>query len=183
MPFASSAQSTFNVSGGCLNVVGFSFGQPAGEHGDRCYSTTYQHEVFVNERFTIGGGVGCSLHGKYSYYAIPLFISSHFFFLDKCFSPFANLRIGAYGMFGAKNVGTFDKHSLADKDHDQAFNFYFSPSIGVKAHISPNIAVVASVADEAYLVKAFDVNHKDYRSMLAHSLAVNVGICFQIKGW
>lgn len=183
VPFTLNAQNGFDVDGGCLNVVDFTFGQPVGDYGDRCYSTTYQHEVFVNEKFTIGAGVGYSYHDRYKYSAIPLFVSSHYFFLDKRCSPFANLKIGAYGMFGKKNVGTNEEYSLVDKDYDQAFNLYFSPSIGVKVHITPNIGVTASVADEAYLVKAFNVSHKDYRSKLTHSLGVNVGICFQIKGW
>jgi hypothetical protein len=58
-----------------------------------------------------------------------------------------------------------------------------SPSIGVKVHITPNIGVLASVCDEAYLVNAFDNSRNDYRSKLIHSLGVNIGVCFQIKGW
>ena len=183
MPFLSKAQNTFEANGGCLNVVDFTIGQPMGGYGDRCYSVTYQHEVFVNERFTIGAGIGYSYHDKFKYSAIPFFISSHYFFVDKRFSPFVNLKMGAYGMFGKKNVGTFEKYSLADKEHDQAFNLYFSPCIGVKAHIAPNVGVIASVSDEAYLVKGFDVCHKEYRSKLSHSIGLNIGICFQIKGW
>ena len=146
VPLAPKAQTTFNIDGGCLNVVDFTIGQP----------------VFS---------------------AIPFFLSAHYFLLDKRCSPFANIKIGAYGKFGVKNVGGFEKYSLVDKDHEQAFDFYLSPCIGAKVHITPNIGVTASVADEAYLVKAFDVNDKDYRSGFTHSLGVNVGICFQIKGW
>lgn len=36
-----------------------------------------------------------------------------------------------------------------------------SPSIGVKMHITPNIGVLASVSDEAYLIKAFDTNRNE----------------------
>ena len=43
--------------------------------------------------------------------------------------------------------------------------------------------LMASVNDEAYLIKAFDTNRNDYRSKLIHSLGVNIGVCFQIKGW
>ena len=183
MPFLLKAQNTFDANGGCLNVVDFTVGQPMGSYGDRCYSVTYQHEVFVNERFTIGAGVGYNYHDKFKYSAIPLFISSHYFFVDKRFSPFVNLKMGAYGMFGKKYVGTFEKYSLADKDHDQAFNLYFSSGVGIKVHLTSNIGVIASVTDEAYLVKTFDVSRKDYRSKLSHSLGLNIGICFQIKGW
>ena len=183
MPFLLKAQNTFDANGGCLNVVDFTVGQPMGSYGDRCYSVTYQHEVLVNERFTIGAGVGYSYHDKFKYSAIPLFISSHYFFVDKRFSPFVNLKMGAYGMFGKKYVGTFEKYSLADKDHDQAFNLYFSSGVGIKVHLTSNIGVIASVTDEAYLVKTFDVRRKDYRSKLSHSLGLNIGICFQIKGW
>lgn len=183
MPYLSKAQNNFDSEGGCLNVVDFTFGQPVGDYGDRCYSTTYQHEKFINEKFTIGAGVGYSYHDKYQFSAIPFFLSSHYFFLNKRFSPFANLKIGAYGMFGKKNVGTDEKYSLVGKDHDQALNFFFSPSIGIKANIASNIGLIVSISDEAYLVKAFDVNHKDYRSKLTHSLGLNIAICFQIKGW
>ena len=183
MPFSLKAQNGFDVDGGCLNVVDFTFGQPMGNNGDRCFSTTYQHEKFINEKFSIGAGIGYSFHDKFKYSAIPFFLSTHYFFLDKRFSPFANLKIGAYGMFGKKNVGTDEKYSLVGKDHDQAFNFYFSPSIGIKAQITSKIGLIASISDEAYLVKAFDINHKDYRSKLTHSLGLNIGICFQIKGW
>lgn len=183
MPFLSKAQNTFDTDGGCLNIVDFMIGQPMGNYSDGCYATAYLHEIFINERFTIGAGIGYSYHDKYQYSAIPIFLSSHYFFLNKRFSPYANLRIGAYGMFGKKSVDTFEKFSVAGKEHDQVFNFYFSPSIGIKAHISPNIGVTASVSDEAYLVKGFDVKHNDYRSKLTHSLGINIGICFQIKGW
>ena len=183
MPFLLKAQNTFDANGGCLNVVDFTVGQPMGSYGDRSYSVTYQHEVFVNEKFTIGAGVGYNYHDKFKYSAIPFFISSHYFFVDKRFSPFVNLKMGAYGMFGKKYVGTFEKYSLADKDHDQAFNLYFSSGVGIKVHLTSNIGVIASVTDEAYLVKTFDVSRKDYRSKLSHSLGLNIGICFQIKGW
>ena len=183
MPFLSKAQNAFVANGGCLNVVDFIVGQPMGSYGDRSYSVTYQHEVLVNDKLTIGAGIGYSYHDKFKYSAIPFFISSHYFFVDKRFSPFVNLKIGTYGMFGKKNVGTFEKYSLVDKDHDQVFNFYFSPGVGIKAHITPNIGVIASVTDEAYLIKGFDVNHKDYRSKLSHSLGLSIGICFQINGW
>jgi hypothetical protein len=52
------------------------------------------HEVFINERFAIGGGIGYSHHKKYRFSAIPVFLSTHYFFLDKRFSPFVNLRFG-----------------------------------------------------------------------------------------
>ena len=183
MPLLPKAQNTFDANGGCLNVVDFTVGQPMGSYGDWCYSVTYQHEVFANEKLTIGAGVGYSYHDKFKYSAIPFFISSHYFFVDRRFSPFVNLKIGTYGMFGKKNVGTFERFSLADKDHDQAINFYFSSGVGIKVHLTSNIGVIASVTDEAYLIKAFDVSHKDYRSKLSHSLGLNIGICFQIKGW
>ena len=168
MPLLSKAQNTFDTNGGCLNVVDFTLGLPMGSSVRADGQKSFPSPISRMEP---------------QYSAIPFFISSHYFFVDRRFSPFVNLKIGAYGMFGKKNVGTFEKYSLADKDHDQAFNFYFSPGIGIKAHITPNVGVIASVTDEAYLIKAFDVSHKDYRSKLSHSLGLNIGICFQIKGW
>ena len=178
---AGQAQATFDTDEGCLNVVDFSFGQGIGKSGDRCLSANYLHERFINEQFSIGLGIGYSHHKDYNFSAIPVFLSSHYFFLDKRFSPYANLRVGGFALFNAKNVGTNEKYSLS-KDK-QGFSLFISPSIGVKMHITPNIGVLASVSDEAYLVNAFDNSRNDYRSKLIHCLGVNIGVCFQIKGW
>ena len=175
------AQTTFDTEEGCLNVVDFSFEQGIGEYGDRCLSANYLHEKFINEQFCIGAGIGYSHHQKYKFSAIPVYLSSHYFFLDKRFSPFVNLRVGGFALFNAKNVGTNEKFSLS-KDK-QSFSLYISPSIGIKMHITPNIGVLASLSDEAYLINAFDTSRNDYRNKLIHSLGINIGICFQIKGW
>ena len=178
---AGQGQATYDTGEGCLNVVDFTYGKGIGEYGDRCISVNYMHERFNSEQFSIGGGIGYSHHKDYNFSAIPVYLSSHYFFLDKRFSPYANLRVGGFALFNAKNVGTNEKFSLSKEK--QSFSLYISPSIGVKMHITPNIGVLASVNDEAYLIKAFDTNRNDYRSKLIHSLGVNIGVCFQIKGW
>ena len=175
------AQTTFDIEEGCLNVVDFSFEQGIGEYGDRCLSANYLHEKFINEQFCIGAGIGYSHHQKYKFSAIPVYLSSHYFFLDKRFSPFVNLRVGGFALFNAKNVGTNEKYSLSKEK--QGFSLFLSPSIGVKMHITPNIGVLASVSDDVYLVKAFDTRKNDYRSKMLHSLGISIGVCFQIKGW
>ena len=58
-----------------------------------------------------------------------------------------------------------------------------SPSIGVKMHITPNIAIMASLSNEAYLVKAFDTQRNNYKNKLIHDLGISIGVCFQINGW
>ena len=58
-----------------------------------------------------------------------------------------------------------------------------SPSVGIKMHITPNVGIMASICDDAYLINAFDMNKNDYSSKLIHDLGINVGVCFQIKGW
>ena len=35
----------------------------------------------------------------------------------------------------------------------------------------------------AYLVNAFDTNKNDYKNKLIQDLGINIGVCFQIKGW
>ena len=172
------AQASFDSERGCLNVVDFSHGQKLGEYGDKCISASYLHEVFINERFAIGGGIGYSHHKKYRFSAIPVFLSTHYFFLDKRFSPFVNLRFGGFGLFGEKNVDTKEKYSLSSKKPD--FNLYVSPGIGVKMHITPSIGILVSINDDAYLVNAFDTNKNDYKNK---DLGINIGVCFQIKGW
>ena len=175
------AQSSFDVEEGCLNVIDVTLAQGVGEYGDKCISANYLHEKFINERFSIGAGIGYSHHSNYNFSAIPVFLSTHYFFLDKRFSPFVNLRIGGFAMFNKDNVGTNEKYSLSKEK--QGFSLFMSPSVGVKVHITPSLGIMASISDEAYLVKAFDVNKNDYKSRLIHSMGINVGVCFQIKGW
>ena len=175
------AQTSFDPEEGCLNVVEVSYAKGVGEYGDGGLSANYLHEKFINERFSIGAGIGYSYHKNYKFSAIPIYLSTHYFFLDKRFSPFVNLRIGGFAMFNKDNVGTNEKYSLSKEK--QGFSLFMSPSIGVKMHITPNIGIMASISDEAYLVNAFDTNRNDYKSKLIHGLGINVGVCFQIKGW
>ena len=178
---AGQAQSTFDTGDGCLNVIDVSYAQGIGEYGDEGVSANYLHEKFINERLSIGAGIGYNHHEKYKFSEIPIYFSTHYFFLDRKFSPFVNLRVGGFAMFNAKKVGTNEKYSLS-KDK-QSFSLFVSPSVGVKMHITPNIGIMASINDEAYLVNAFDTSRNDYRSKLIHSWGISVGICFQIKGW
>ena len=175
------AQTSFDTGDGCLNVIDISYAQGLGNYGDGGVSANYLHETFINERFSIGGGIGYSHHKNYNFSAIPVFLSTHYFFLDKRLSPFINLRVGGFALFNAKNVGSNEKYSLSKEK--QGFSLFMSPSIGVKMHITPNIGIMASISDEAYLVNAFDTNRNDYKSRLIHSMGINVGVCFQIKGW
>ena len=164
---AGQAQSTFDTGDGCLNVIDVSYAQGIGEYGDEGVSANYLHEKFINERLSIGAGIGYNHHEKYKFSAIPIYFSTHYFFLDRKFSPFVNLRVGGFAMFNAKKVGTNEKYSLS-KDK-QSFSLFVSPSVGVKMHITPNIGIMASINDEAYLVNAFDTSRNDYRSKLIHS--------------
>ena len=178
---AGQAQSTFDTGDGCLNVIDVSYAQGIGEYGDGGISANYLHEKFINERLSIGAGIGYNHHEKYKFSAIPIYFSTHYFFLDRKFSPFVNLRVGGFALFNAKNVGSNEKYSLSKEK--QGFSLFMSPSVGVKVHITPSLGIMASISDEAYLVKAFDVNKNDYKSRLIHSMGINVGVCFQIKGW
>ena len=175
------AQASFDAGEGCLNVIDVSYAQGVGEYGDDGISANYLHEKFINERFSIGAGIGYNHHEKYKFSAMPVYISTHYFFLDRKLSPFVNLRIGGFAMFNKDNVGTNEKYSLSKEK--QGFSLFMSPSVGVKVHITPSLGIMASISDEAYLVKAFDVNKNDYKSRLIHNMGINVGVCFQIKGW
>lgn len=175
------AQTSFDSEGGCLNVVDFSHGQKLGKYGDKCISVNYLHEKFINEQFCIGAGIGYSHHSKYDFSAIPVFLSTHYFFLDKRFSPFVNLRVGGYGMFGEKKVDSKEKYSISSKKPD--FNLFVSPGIGVKMHITPYIGLLASINDDAYLLNAYDTNKNDYKNKLIHDWGISIGVCFQIEGW
>ena len=175
------AQTSFDTGDGCLNVIDISYAKGVGEYGDGGISANYLHEKFNNERFSIGAGIGYSHHKNNKFSAIPIYLSTHYFFIDRKFSPFVNLRVGVFALFNAKNVGSNEKYSLSKEK--QGFSLFMSPSVGVKMHITPNIGIMASISDEAYLVNAFDVNKNDYKSRLILSMGINVGVCFQIKGW
>jgi hypothetical protein len=175
------AQVSFDPGNGCLNVIDVSSSQGLGDYGDKCISANYLHEVFINEQFAIGAGIGYSHHKKYDFSAIPVFLSTHYFFLDKRFSPFVNLRVGGFGMFGKKNVDTSQKYSISNKKTD--FNLFVSPAIGVKVHITPDIGIMASINDGVYLINAFDTQRNNYRNKFIHDLGISIGICFQIDGW
>ena len=175
------AQTSFDPDEGCLNVIDISYAQGIGEYGDEGVSANYLHEKFINECLSIGAGIGYNHHEKYKFSAIPIYLSTHYFFLDRKFSPFVNLRVGGFAMFNAKKVGTKEKYSLS-KDK-QSFSLLVSPSVGVKMHIMPNIGIMVSISDEAYLLNAFDTNKNDYKNKLIHNLGISVGVCFQIKGW
>ena len=88
---------------------------------------------------------------------------------------------GMIALFNEKNVGTNEKYSISKEK--QGLSLFISPSIGVKMHITQNIGVLASVSDEAYLVNAFETSRNDYRRKLIHSFGINLGVCFQIRGW
>ena len=178
---SSNAQTSFDPEGGCLNIVDVCVAKGLGQYGDGGVSANYLHEKFINERFSIGPGVGYSYCKEYKFSAIPLYLSTHYFFMDRRFSPFVNLRLGGFVMFNKKNVGTNEKYSLSKEK--QGISLYVSPSIGVKIHVTPSIGIMASMSDEAYLVKAFDTQSNDYRNKLIHGLGINVGVCFQINGW
>ena len=175
------AQTSFDPDEGCLNVIDISYAQGIGEYGDEGVSANYLHEKFINECLSIGAGIGYNHHEKYKFSAIPIYLSTHYFFLDRKFSPFVNLRVGGFAMFNAKKVETKEKYSLS-KDK-QSFSLLVSPSVGVKMHITPNIGIMVSISDEAYLLNAFDTNKNDYKNKLIHDLGISVGVCFQIKGW
>ena len=175
------AQTSFDPDEGCLNVIDISYAQGIGEYGDEGVSANYLHEKFINECLSIGAGIGYNHHEKYKFSAIPIYLSTHYFFLDRKFSPFVNLRVGGFAMFNAKKVGTKEKYSLSKEK--QGFSLFMSPSVGVKMHITPNIGIMVSISDEAYLLNAFDTNKNDYKNKLIHDLGISVGVCFQIKGW
>ena len=175
------AQTSFDAGEGCLNVIDVTMAQGVGEYGDGGISANYLHEKFINEQFSIGAGIGYNHHDKYKFSAIPVYLSTHYFFIDRRFSPFVNLRVGVFALFNEKNVGTNEKYSISKEK--QGFSLFMSPSVGIKMHITPNVGIMASICDDAYLINALDTNKNDYSSKLIHDLGINVGVCFQIKGW
>ena len=52
------AQTSFDTGDGCLNVIDVTLAQGLGNYGDGGVSANYLHEKFINERFSIGAGIG-----------------------------------------------------------------------------------------------------------------------------
>lgn len=181
LPGVVKAQSSFDTDGGCLNVISVTSGQGIGKAGDNCFSADYLHEAFINERLTAGAGIGYSYHSNYKLSALPVYLSGRYFFFDSRFSPFINLRVGAFGILSKKNVDTNKQYSVSQKNLD--FNLFVSPSIGVKMHITPSFGVMASVSDDVYLLRAYDTDRNDYRAKIVSSWGLSAGVFFQIKGW
>ena len=57
-PSFAKAQTSFDPEEGCLNVVDVSYSQGIGEYGDGGIAANYLHEKFINDRFSIGAGIG-----------------------------------------------------------------------------------------------------------------------------
>lgn len=180
-PSVIKAQSYFDSDGGCLNVVDASFGKGIGEYGANVVSSYYLHERFVSERLCFGVGVGYNYHNRYKFSSMPICLSAHYFFFDSKVSPFVNIKAGGFAMFGKNNVNTNEKFSLSKEQPE--FNLFLSPSVGVKVHLTSNMGLLASINDEAFLVKAFDVKKSDYANKLVNSIGFGIGVFFQIKGW
>lgn len=167
LPQLAKAQVSFDSSEGCLNEINITAGKGSRKiDGGNIISVHYLHERFINEQFCVGVGVGYSYLGSYEFSAIPVFFSSHYFFLDQRSSPFVSLRTGVYWPIGSKSKQT-------------GANLYVAPNAGLKIHITPHVGILASASYEAYLVRTSD----SVRSNMTASLGVSVSLCFQIPGW
>lgn len=163
------AQVSFDPNEGCLNIVDVTAGKGLGESGSDIISAHYLHERFINEQFCVGLGVGYSYINSYQLPTIPLFFSTHYFFLDKRFSPFVNIRAGMYFPIGNSN--------------QSGVNLYLAPSTGVKLQITPRFGILASLGYNAYLLKTLNPVKTVYQTRMVSNLGVSMGVCFQIPGW
>ena len=164
------AQDSFNLVEGCLNVVDVSAGKGFGESGSDIISAQYLHERFINEQFCVGLGVGYCYLNSCQFSAIPVFISSHYFFLDKSISPFVNIRAGVYWPVGVNS-------------NQSGVNLYLAPSAGIKLHITPHIGMLASLGYDAYLQKTLNSVKNGYQTRVVSNLDIGLGVCFQMPGW
>lgn len=164
IPQTGKAQISFDPGEGCLNVVDFAAAKGLDEYHGHVFSVQYLHERFINELFCVGAGVGYSYLGGYDFSALPLFFSAHYFFLDRRFSPFVNLRTGVYFPFGSK-------------EKQSGVNLYVAPGAGLKVHLTPHFGIMASVNYDGYLMKGPDA------LKMASALGAGIGLCFQIPGW
>ncbi|WP_156099871.1 hypothetical protein [Hoylesella buccalis] len=175
------AQSSFDEREGCLNVVNTTVTKGTGEYGDDTFSMNYQHERFINEQWSIGGGIGYNYHHRYRLAIVPVFASSTLFFTNTQWAPFVNVRVGSFGIIRKGNIDTNTKYSTTLKNTD--FNLLMSPSIGMKLHLSSHIGLMTSITNENILLKVYNNKQKAYTNEIISSLGINIGLFFQIKGW
>ncbi len=175
------AQSSFDERDGCLNVVNTTVTKGTGEYGDNTFSMNYQHERFINEQWSIGGGIGYNYHQQYRLAIVPVFASSTFFFTNTQWAPFVNVRVGSFGIIRKGNIDTNTKFSTTLKNTD--FNLLMSPSIGMKLHLSSHIGLMTSITNDNALLKVYNDKQKAYTNKIISSLGINIGLFFQIKGW
>lgn len=175
------AQSSFDEREGCLNVVNTTVTKGTGEYGDNTFSMNYQHERFINEQWSIGGGIGYNYHQQYRLAIVPVFASSTFFFTNTQWAPFVNVRVGSFGIIRKGNIDTNTKYSTTLKNTD--FNLLMSPSIGMKLHMSSHTGLMTSITTENILLKVYNDKQKTYSNKIISSIGVNIGLFFQIKGW
>ena len=162
------AQKTFEPEEGCLNIIEVSAGPRIGSSGSGIYSAHYMHERFFTEQLSAGGGIAFGYYNQYAFSSIPVYLSAHYFFLDSPFSPFVNLRVGGFFPLSGNQGG---------------ISLYLAPIAGLKMHLSPHFGVLASVGDNAQLIRIFDAGQSSYQRRLIHNLTISVGVCFQIPGW
>ena len=176
------AQSSFDEKEGCLNVVNTTVTKGTGEYGDDTFSMNYQHERFISEQWSIGGGIGYNYyHHQYRLAIVPVFASSTFFFTNTQWAPFVNVRVGSFGIIRKGNIDTNTKYSTILKNTD--FNLLMSPSIGMKLHLSSHIGLMTSITNENILLKVYNDKQKAYINKIISSIGINIGIFFQIHGW
>lgn len=175
------AQSSFDEREGCLNVVNTTVTKGTGEYGDDTFSMNYQHERFISEQWSIGGGIGYNYHYQYRLGILPVFASSTFFFTNTRWAPFVNLRVGSFGIIRKGNIDTNTKYSTTLKNTD--FNLLMSPSIGMKLHLSSHIGLMTSITNENILLKVYNDKQKAYTNKIISSIGISIGLYFQINGW
>ena len=52
----------------------------------------------------------------------------------------------------------------------------------ITALLAPSIGIMASISDEAYLVKAFDTQRNDFKNKLIHDLGISIGVTMFAQG-
>lgn len=176
------AQPSFDEREGCLNVVNTTVTKGTGEYGDDTFSMNYQHERFISEQWSIGGGIGYNYyHHQYRLAIVPVFASSTFFFTNTQWAPFVNVRLGSFGIIRKGNIDTNTKYSTTLKNTD--FNLLMSPNIGMKLHLSSHIGLMTSITNENILLKVYNDKQKAYTNKIISSIGINIGVFFQIHGW
>lgn len=175
----------YGFEDGCLTVVDAGVGASICHYGDKARSVYISHITPFADSFFLGVGFGFHHLQEYQTTSLPLYLEARYYFVDKPFSPFVDLKAGTYFYLSTDRVNTDQEYSIAKGKKKEAKDcpLFFSPSIGAKWRIADSFGLQATLSDAEYMMCVYNENAKKYSNRFVGSLTFSLGIYFQIAGF